>query len=249
MDGVKTLAKSKAMLAKSVGILPRVVSSSLSLGVVASFTCSLPAQSPRVDVAIEPRMTSSPKVVPKGSTQQPMQRSESVEPERIQKAQTQVFNFLPPQRPIGQINIDLRSKPKNGNDAVPENLAQQILGPTPAVQASRSDEMLGDIAFPVRRNHGEIIAHQPLYFEEVNLERYGRTHGPLQPALSGVRFLATIPSLPYAMTVHHPNQTYVTRWPFGAGWGAPKVRELQPLQLKPSLVQAGAITGLIFVVP
>ncbi len=158
-------------------------------------------------------------------------------------------NYLPPQRPIGQVNIDVRPKPKGESNVVPDDLAQGALGEVPVVLAASSDEMLDDSLFVRRRNRDELFAYQPLYFEEVNLERYGRSCGPLQPAISGVRFFGTVASMPYAMAVHHPNQAYTFRWPYEAGWGAPKVKELGPLKAKPALVQAGVVTGLFFVVP
>lgn len=159
-------------------------------------------------------------------------------------------NYLPPQRPIGQISIDVRSKPKGTSNDLPEDLAQQTTGTIPTVVAARADEMNAEPMYAASLDRAHQFPYQPLYFEEINLERYGRSNcGVLQPAASGLRFFATIPSLPYAMTVHKPNQAYHWRWPYEAGWGAPRVRELRPLELKPSLVQASAMTGLIFVVP
>lgn len=229
------------------------------LSVFVSFPCDLQAQTHIVEVATEPKFGGTPTSAPLATFQSRVV-PESVEPERMQQpapaspvrkpeVKTQPFNFLPAQRPIGQISIDARSKPKNGNNEVPENLAEKAMGQIPVVQASTSDSMFAETGIEKSRNHDQLFAYQPLYFEEANLERYGRACGPMQPVVSGVRFFATIPSLPYAMTVHQPNKTYTTRWPYEAGWGAPKVKELQPLQFKPSLVQAGAITGLIFVVP
>ena len=47
--------------------------------------------------------------------------------------------------------------------------------------------------------------HGPLYFEEPNLERYGYTHGILQPAISGIHFFGTIPLLPAKMLLESPH--------------------------------------------
>lgn len=231
----------------------------LAFAVLVFVSCKIQAQNQTVDIAVEPNFGQVSDLRSSTYVRTP-QRLDVMEPERIQQpndpapkrtseVKSPVRNFLPPQRPIGQLNIGLQAKPKNGNNTVPENLAEKITGEVPVVQASRSDEMLSDMVFSSSLNHDDLFAHQPLYFEEANLERYGRTCGPLQPAFSGVRFFATIPSLPYAMAVHNPNKTYITRWPYEAGWGAPKVKELRPLQLKPGLIQASAITGLLFVVP
>lgn len=262
MDAASVIKNWLSSIAKSPRRLPIKTADTLTLAAFLSISSNLLAQSPLVEVATEPRLSTSAVYGPKFIEQKP----ESVEPERMQQPKKeearqtespsrngdpkrQASNFLPTQRPICQIDIDLRTKPKNGNNAVPENLAEKSMVQSPVVQASSSAEMLGGLVFTKSRNHDELFAYQPLYFEEANLERYGRTCGPLQPALSGLRFFATLPSLPYAMTVRHPSKTYTTKCPYEAGWGAPKVREFQPLQPKPSLVQAGAITGLLFVLP
>lgn len=245
----------------------------LSLGIVESNSAEiLCAQSndqpPAVQLVLEPQISGSqplstrpPSLDSKTGGTLSQAKFTTDEPERIPKVKNGVnatkssdtrkraTSFLPAQRPIGQVSIDVRPKAKGTSNAVPENLAHQALGDVPVVLAARSDEMLGETLIEKRIHRDHVFPYQPLYFEEVNLERYGRTCGVLQPVVSGVRFFATIPSLPYAMTIQKPNQTYTFQWPFEAGWGAPKVRELQPLQWKPGIVQASAITGLLFVVP
>ena len=96
---------------------------------------------------------------------------------------------------------------------------------------------------------GAEVPYQPLYFEQVNLERYGRNHGCLQPALSGARFFATIPLLPYAMTVHPPRQAYDWHWPYAPGWGAPKVRESSPLHWRGVAVEGAFMAGAAALIP
>ena len=271
MDVASVPDKSRDQHARTVRRLPPSWVVVFASAIFPPFSEDLLAQTQFVEVALEPRLATSALSNPSQSFEN-QRRPEIVEPERMQKgngsemssvdgpsrkedtvlkidAKKQATNFLPPQRPIGQVNIDLRPKPKSGNNAVPENLAEETMGQSPVIQASTSDEMSGEMVFAKPLNHDDLFAYHPLYFEEANLERYGRTCGPLQPALSGLRFFATIPSLPYAMTVCKPYKTYTNRWPYEAGWGAPKVKELRPLEAKPSLVQAGAITGLLFVLP
>ena len=48
------------------------------------------------------------------------------------------------------------------------------------------------------------ICYRPLYFEEISLERYGWTHGLVQPAISGAHFFGSVALLPYKMTVRRP---------------------------------------------
>ncbi len=165
-----------------------------------------------------------------------------------QKPEGNVQTFLPPQRPIGLVSIDTSTKPKGDSNIVPVDLNRKAFGEPLTVNAAQSTEA-NTVWVPGPTPDALNFPYQPLYFEEPNLERYGRSCGHLQPALSGMRFFATIPALPYAMTVHRPNQPYIWRWPYEAGWGAPRVRELPPLDAKAGLVQASVLTGLIFVVP
>ncbi len=94
------------------------------------------------------------------------------------------------------------------------------------------------------------FCHQPLYFEEINLERFGTTCAPrLQPALSGARFFVTVPALPYLMTVQRPRCCYYDMSPYRPGRPAPWHRELPPLKLTAATVEAAVIAGMILVIP
>ncbi len=49
------------------------------------------------------------------------------------------------------------------------------------------------------------LCHKPLYFEQVQLERYGHSAGVIkQPILSGAHFFVNIATLPYKMGIHPP---------------------------------------------
>jgi hypothetical protein len=50
------------------------------------------------------------------------------------------------------------------------------------------------------------VCHRPLYFEEVNLERYGYSCGVVQPAVSTGHFFGRSLVLPVLMTLQHPWQ-------------------------------------------
>lgn len=92
--------------------------------------------------------------------------------------------------------------------------------------------------------------HKPLYFEEVALERYGQTAGPIvQPVLSGARFMGNLVALPYQMGIHPPHEC---RYPLGhyrpgncAPWLVPPV----PISVRGGLAEAGAVLGGVFVIP
>lgn len=157
-------------------------------------------------------------------------------------------SWLPSDRPIGQVSIDIRPKSKAGSDQLPAGATPQALSQLPYVPGSTAASM------SLRASHlvtspSAAVPYQPLYFEQVNVERYGRYYGPCHPAASAVRFFATIPALPYAMTVHRPHRTYLWDWPYEAGWAAPAVRERPPFQPTAAAVQSATITGLVFLLP
>ncbi len=60
------------------------------------------------------------------------------------------------------------------------------------------------------------VCHGPLYFEEPNLERYGYTHGILQPAISGAHFFGTALLLPAKLVFESPHNCE-----YDLGYGQP----------------------------
>lgn len=64
--------------------------------------------------------------------------------------------------------------------------------------------------------------HKPLYFEEVAVERYGHSMGPIvQPLVSGVHFFGNIAMLPYHMGQNPPNECMYTLGHYRPGDCAP----------------------------
>lgn len=97
-----------------------------------------------------------------------------------------------------------------------------------------------------------VFAHQPLYFEEVNLERYG--YGPrhlrvVQPVLSGAHFFATVPVLPYHLGATPVRQSVYALGHYRPGSPAPYRFHYPPLSIRGGLAQAGVMIGLIGVIP
>ncbi len=94
------------------------------------------------------------------------------------------------------------------------------------------------------------LCHKPLYFEEVQHERYGHTAGPfLQPVLSGAHFFLNIAALPYKMGINPPNECQYALGYYRPGNCAPWLLPPIPLSIRGGLMQAGVITGGIFVIP
>ena len=101
--------------------------------------------------------------------------------------------------------------------------------------------------------------HRPLYFEEVNLERYGymgcdhRCGGVpaalVQPVLSGAHFFASVPLLPYKMTVDPACECIYTLGHYRPGSPVPHQIHRLPLRPVAGGVEAVAITGLIYAIP
>ncbi len=89
----------------------------------------------------------------------------------------------------------------------------------------------------------------PLYFEDVMLERHGHERFPmLQPAVSGVRFFATVPALPYLMTVRPPCECEYKMGHFRAGDCVHPYLQRPPYERKAAVMQglttAGWVVGL-----
>jgi hypothetical protein len=94
------------------------------------------------------------------------------------------------------------------------------------------------------------LCHKPLYFEELQLERYGHTAGPIvQPFLSGAHFFGSIAVLPYQMGIHPPNECIYQLGLYRPGSCAPWMIEPIPISLRGALYQTGAVLGGIYLIP
>lgn len=94
------------------------------------------------------------------------------------------------------------------------------------------------------------LVHKPLYFEDVNLERYGHTPGPfLEPIVSSAHFFVNIAVMPYKMGVHLPNECQYALGYYRPGNCAPWITPPVPLSLRGALFQVGAVTGTALLVP
>jgi hypothetical protein len=144
-------------------------------------------------------------------------------------------------RPINSISLNIAPP---GKGEVPPNLAmERMRGELPHLLQDRPYEPWNYYWTATS------FCHQPLYFEEVNVERYGHNAGCLQPAFSAAHFFVTIPMLPYKMGMDHPCDCVYTlghsrpgdcnawerhdlRW----SWGG-------------AVAQGAAVTGIIFAMP
>jgi len=94
------------------------------------------------------------------------------------------------------------------------------------------------------------LCHNPLYFEEVQLERYGHELGPvLQPIVSTVHFFGNIAVLPYKMGIHPPQECQYSLGYYRPGSCAPYMVPPIPISLRGAATQAVAVTGAAAIIP
>jgi hypothetical protein len=93
------------------------------------------------------------------------------------------------------------------------------------------------------------FCYRPLYFEEVNLERYGYDWGILQPAVSTLRFYGNAAVLPYRLTTQRSSFCTYHHHDDRPGGPAPRECRRPQLRLDAATVQAAAVVGLIFLIP
>ena len=94
------------------------------------------------------------------------------------------------------------------------------------------------------------LCHKPLYFEEVQLERYGHSAGPVkQTILSGVHFFGNIVFLPYQIGLNPPNECQYALGYYRPGSCAPWLLPAIPLDARAARMQVGALTSGLTLIP
>jgi hypothetical protein len=94
------------------------------------------------------------------------------------------------------------------------------------------------------------LCHKPLYFEEVQLERYGHTAGPIRgPLISGAHFFVNIAALPYKMAINPPHECQYALGYYRPGSCAPWMIPPIPLSLRGAAAETGAVLGGVFLIP
>lgn len=148
-------------------------------------------------------------------------------------------------RPLSAINLDIRER----SNYLPTDYAAAKFGKIAEAAPLWSGQQREWMPYNYYWQ-ASAFCHQPLYFEEVNLERYGYSACPaLQPLLSGAHFFATIPTLPYQVAMDHPRECVYTLGHYRPGSPAPWERHRFRADPEAALFQAGAVVGLIFLIP
>ncbi len=98
--------------------------------------------------------------------------------------------------------------------------------------------------------HASALCHKPLYFEEVQLERYGHTAGPFrQPIISGAHFITNLALLPYHMGINPPTECQYPLGYYRPGSCAPWMIQPFPLSLRGAAAEVGVALGMIYIIP
>lgn len=94
------------------------------------------------------------------------------------------------------------------------------------------------------------LCHKPLYYEDVQLERYGHTWPRCtQPLVSGAHFFTSTAILPYKMGLETPNECVYALGHYRPGSCAPYYIEALPFTWRAAAFQAGVVTGINFALP
>ena len=93
------------------------------------------------------------------------------------------------------------------------------------------------------------VAYNPLYFQDVSLERYGHNYGLLQPVVSVGKFGTQLIGLPYQMALDPPCKCVYPLGYYRPGDCAPKLHYQIPLNARAALVQAAAVSGVALILP
>lgn len=149
----------------------------------------------------------------------------------------------PQDAPITKVSVDIR--PTGGElppNAAAEALTQSRQAPVPA---------------DVQRGWGgaacfwqaPAVCHGPLYFEQVNVERYGYSAGLLQPLVSGAHFFSSVVALPYFVGARPPGECIYTLGYYRAGTPTPLRTPRVPLSVRGAVAQGAVVTGAVFAIP
>jgi hypothetical protein len=94
------------------------------------------------------------------------------------------------------------------------------------------------------------VCHLPLYFEDAMLERHGHVRwGCAQPIASGIKFLTTIPMLPYITTLQPPCEPRYTLGHFRPGSCAPTLKDHLPWDHRAATVEVVSLGAFFWAAP
>lgn len=159
--------------------------------------------------------------------------------------------------PAGQLTPAMQPALAGSHDE--ELISRALSRPQPADQPSRQLEQgIEQVHGPgMIRLWGQSVSmweapaycHRPLYFEDENLERHGRSFGLLQPAASVAHFTGRGLAWPYLAGAFPHHECY---YPLGRGQpgtNTPYHWYLPPASARGALYEAAVAAGLSYIVP
>lgn len=158
------------------------------------------------------------------------------------------FDYQPASAIKGEVCWDLCPRPdglpckpdENGN--MPECPSEYKLS-----DAAYSNRMFADSLYQWQATNQW---HNPLYFEDVSLERYGHVHCEcVQPFVSVAKFGVQLVGLPYQMTIDPVCKKMYNLGYYRAGECAPKKYYRVPWNTHAAVNEAAVWTGLIWLFP
>jgi len=142
-------------------------------------------------------------------------------------------------RDYERISIDI----KLPDESLPNDYSQRIF------ETTELDHRATSAISYFYWNAPEIWYH-PLYFDDVQLERYGQTPCPrLQPFLSAAHFFGTVPILPYKMGIDPPCGYVTNLGYYRPGSPTPCIGRRLPLEADAAFYETSTALGLIFLLP
>jgi hypothetical protein len=150
-------------------------------------------------------------------------------------------SFLPPLGNDAEIVHSALSRPQPGTPPVP------ALTPGEAwLQGPGTTRLWGA---SISSWEAPALCHRPLYFEDENLERHGRSFGIFQPAVSAAHLAGRAAVWPYLAGAYPPHECIYTLGRDRPGSCTDYRLYRPPVSVRGAVYQGAAVTGLSFVVP
>lgn len=155
-------------------------------------------------------------------------------------------------RAIGKTSMSIRPKMKTADGE-----AQQLPDPETKRQLALLPEIVQQPGFGRGWNtmsyswEAPALYHSPLYFEQVELERYGNEICGIQPWVSAAHFYTTVFTLPYQMGIED-NGPFTCHYDLGhnrPGECVPYSIHALPFSWTGALTQGAVATGMAFMIP
>lgn len=147
-------------------------------------------------------------------------------------------------KPLTTLNLNTR--PPAGD--LPGNTAGQYLEKIPAEKVTMGTTR--EWSLVTKEWEAPAVPHNPLYFEEPYLERYGYNYGPvIQPFISAGRFFGRMPALPYMIGAYPLDECQYSLGYDRPGNCPPYQVERLPFSARGALFESLTVTGLVFLIP